>query len=113
MASVETADDPIAGAPGVVLRSRGPWRRAFTRFRRRWLSVAALAVLIVLFAAGAFAGRLAPYGFNEYNPAAATLPPTLAGHHWFGTDEIGRDLYSRTLWGIRSSAEVGLVVAAL
>ena len=35
------------------------------------------------------------------------------GHHFFGTDNIGRDYFSRVVWGIRTSEEVGLVVAAV
>ena len=39
--------------------------------------------------------------------------PTLKGHHFFGTDEIGRDYFSRVIYGIRTSEEVGVFVAVV
>jgi peptide/nickel transport system permease protein len=57
----------------------------------------------------------APYGGTvdpqELNPIARLRPPS--AEHWFGTDMLGRDLYSRTLYGSRISLFVGLCVAAL
>src|SRR5262249_9443558 len=57
----------------------------------------------------------APYGGTvdpqELNPIARLRPPSV--EHWFGTDMLGRDLYSRTLYGSRISLLVGLCVAAL
>jgi len=110
MGEVATAAE--TDARGRAVRSRGPWARAFARFRRQWLALVALGVLVIVFGAGALAAHLSPYPFSAYDPLAANLPPTLEGHHFFGTDQIGRDLFSRTLFGIRSSLLVGVAVAA-
>ncbi len=76
----------------------------------------ALVVLLLIFAAGALAHVIAPYGYNEINLKAAfagkALPPRLTGFHIFGTDEAGKDLFSQTLYGIETSVEVALAVAA-
>jgi peptide/nickel transport system permease protein len=73
----------------------------------------ALLTLVVVFAAGALASVLAPLGWNMID-LSATGPhqgPSLA--HPFGTDAIGRDMFVRTLYGIRTSEEVGLSAALL
>ena len=95
-------------------RSRGPWRRAFDRFRRRPLAVTAFTILVAIFVVGALASVLAPYSYTQLdlNPMHLNVSPTLAGHHFFGTDQLGRDNFSRVLWGIRNSVVISLSVAA-
>jgi peptide/nickel transport system permease protein len=113
--AVETAGaGPIRAPSPRPVRSRGPWRRAFDRFRRRKLAVTALAVLLLLFLVGALASVVAPYSYTQLdlNPAHLNVSPTFAGHHFFGTDQLGRDNFSRVLWGIRNSVVISLSVAA-
>jgi peptide/nickel transport system permease protein len=74
----------------------------------------ALAILIVIFLAGALSGPIAPYGYNEIKldeNFGTPQPPSLA--HVFGTDDAGKDLLSQTLYGIETSVKVALSVAAL
>ena len=75
--------------------------------------VGALAGLVfVLFVfCGLFADVLAPYGFNQISPIERLQPPS--AKHLFGTDNLGRDLFSRCLYGARISAIIGLSAAAL
>ncbi len=114
MSSAETTGEGLVGGETPSIRSRGPWARALRRFRRQPLAVAALVLLLVIFGAGALATKVAPYGYSGYNlDAIPPLAPTRKGNHFFGTDEIGRDTFSRTLYGIRTSAEVSLSVAVL
>ena len=54
---------------------------------------------------------LAPYEPNVVSLAERLLPPSPA--HWFGTDEMGRDILSRVIYGARVSLIIGLVVIAL
>jgi ABC-type dipeptide/oligopeptide/nickel transport system permease subunit len=71
-------------------------------------------VLVVIFAAGALSGLIAPYGYNEIQideNFGTPQPPSLA--HVFGTDDAGKDLLSQTMYGIRASAASALAVAAL
>ncbi|HEY1367161.1 MAG TPA: ABC transporter permease [Gaiellaceae bacterium] len=92
---------------------RSPASRAFRRFRRHRIGMAALVVLLLVLAAGALASWIAPYNFSVLDFGATNQGPTLAGHHFFGTDQLGRDTFSRTLYAVRSSAEVALAVSAL
>jgi peptide/nickel transport system permease protein len=75
--------------------------------------MAGLIGLLILFGAGIFANFIAPYSYEQLDLNNILSPPTLAGHHYFGTDEIGRDYFSRVIWGIRTSEEVGVLVAVL
>jgi peptide/nickel transport system permease protein len=68
-------------------------------------------ILLILLLAGVFASVLAPYGYNEISLAARLSPPSPA--HWFGTDNNGRDVLSRVIYGAQISLTVGLAGAAL
>jgi peptide/nickel transport system permease protein len=70
-------------------------------------------VLVIVFGAGIFANFIAPYSFSTIDLTNILSPPTSVAHHFFGTDEIGRDEFSRTIWGIRTSLEVGVFVAVV
>jgi peptide/nickel transport system permease protein len=69
------------------------------------------AIVLILLAVALFADRLAPHHFNETSLIDALQPPSRA--HWFGTDELGRDLYSRILYGAQVSMTVGLAATAI
>jgi peptide/nickel transport system permease protein len=73
----------------------------------------ALIVLTIIFLAALFADWVAPYPFDVPNVPDRSLPPTLEGFHIFGTDKIGRDYFSRTLYGTRTSMYVAFIVASL
>lgn len=112
--AAETAKPDAASE--LVVRSRGPWAQAFRRFRRQRLGVIALVALVVIFAAGALSGVIAPYEYNQIKLGehfGTPQPPSLAGYHFFGTDDAGKDLLSQTLYGIRTSVKVALSVAGL
>ncbi len=113
--AVERAGGGLRRTSRREVRSRGPWRRAFDRFRRHKLAVVALSILVVLFVVGALASVLAPYSYTQLDlvPSHLNVPPTFAAHHFFGTDQLGRDNFSRVLWGIRNSVLISLSVAAL
>lgn len=82
---------------------------ALYQLRRSPLTVAGLAVLAVICTAVVFAGWIAPYDPDQINVLQRLAAPSAA--HWFGTDEVGRDLFSRVLFGGRQSIGVGLFVA--
>ncbi|MFC1860535.1 ABC transporter permease [Chloroflexota bacterium] len=73
-------------------------------------TVGAIITLILLFC-GIFADLLAPYGMNQTNTSAVLLAPS--SRFWLGTDNIGRDLLSRVIFGARVSVIVGLSASAL
>ncbi len=78
--------------------------------RRRVIAVGA-AILLLILAAAAAAGWLAPYDPLALNVPERLRPPGRA--HLFGTDEFGRDIFSRVLFGARLSLLVGVLVTLL
>ena len=95
---------------------RSLWQDARARFFRNRAAVASLAVL-ALVAAFAFLGDLVTPWSNEeidwsmLGSVAEKGAPSLATGHWFGVDELGRDLFARTVQGTRISLMVGVVGA--
>jgi ABC-type dipeptide/oligopeptide/nickel transport system permease subunit len=98
---------------GLELQIRSQWSYARQRFLRHRLAMIGLFGLIVIFGCGAFANFVAPYSFDQIDLTNVLHPPTTTAHHFLGTDEIGRDYLSRIIYGIRTSEQVGLVVAAV
>jgi peptide/nickel transport system permease protein len=98
---------------GLELEARSQWSYARRRFFRHRLAMIGLAGLIIIFGAGILANWVAPYSFEQIDLLHVYNPPTTAGHHFFGTDEIGRDYLSRVIYGIRTSLEVGVFVAVV
>jgi peptide/nickel transport system permease protein len=82
---------------------------AWRRFRRHKLAMASLAVLLLIALATALAGVIAPYRFSEQHLDAVLEGP--GAKHLLGTDTLGRDEFSRLLYGGRVSLLVGLGVA--
>lgn len=68
-------------------------------------------IVLLLAAVALFADRVAPYGFNETSLLDALKPPSR--EHWFGTDELGRDVYSRVVHGAQVSMTIGLAATAI
>ncbi|MCH9674042.1 MAG: ABC transporter permease [Gammaproteobacteria bacterium] len=78
-------------------------------FRTQPLGMAGLFVVIVMISAGVFAPEIAPYDPEENDFGAMFSPPS--GSHWLGTDEFGRDIFSRIVWGARTAMFVGFTCA--
>jgi oligopeptide transport system permease protein len=87
------------------------WRDALRRFRRNKLALAALAVMLALFAMAIFADVLAPAPYDYSVLTEANQFPS--GRHLAGTDGVGRDFLSRLIYGARVSLIVGLSVQAI
>jgi ABC-type dipeptide/oligopeptide/nickel transport system permease subunit len=105
--------DATVAAEGLDLRARSQWSYARRRFFRHRLAMIGLLGLIIIFGVGTFANYVAPYHFDQIDLNNVLRGPTSIGHHWFGTDEIGRDYLSRVIYGIRTSEQVGLFVAVV
>src|SRR5258707_5422645 len=82
---------------------------AFTFSHRQPLGTFGLVVVVVAAIAGLSAEWIAPYSPTSNDFAAMTEPPSAA--HWLGTDQLGRDLLSRILFGARTAFLVGLTSA--
>jgi peptide/nickel transport system permease protein len=80
------------------------YHRAARRFLRQRLAVLGLAFLVLLILVAIFAPLVAPHDPDEVFWDAVRSPPSL--HYWFGTDEVGRDILSRLIYGARVSLQV-------
>ena len=100
--------DPLA-AIAKAPRSRGPLATATMRFVRNRAAFTGFVVLLLIVIACVAGPWLLPNGPIDSDWSAMSLPPTWQNVHWFGTDELGRDLLARTLQGGRVSLEVGLL----
>jgi peptide/nickel transport system permease protein len=89
-------------------RSRSPFVRKFLANKG---AVIGSAVLLLFIVAALLAPWIAPYDPLKANFLLVRKAPSLA--HWLGTDELGRDLFSRLLWGARSSLLAGGVSVAI
>ncbi|MDI7065584.1 ABC transporter permease, partial [Klebsiella pneumoniae] len=96
---------PIASAP----RSRGPLATAALRSARNRAAFSGFVILLLIVIACVAGPWFLPNNPIDSDWSAISLAPTLQNMHWFGTDELGRDLLARTLQGGRVSLEVGLL----
>jgi len=98
---------------GLEVEARSQWAYARKRFFRHRLAMGSFVILVVVLVAGAFANYVAPYRFDGLDLTNAGKGPTL--HHWhiFGTDLLGRDYFSRVLYGVRTSEKVAFLVAGV
>jgi peptide/nickel transport system permease protein len=104
------ASGQAAPAPGPAALDT-PARRALRQLARRPAAVFGAAVLLLVLVLALFAPWLAPYDPMATSWSAVRKAPSAA--HWFGTDEVGRDLMSRVIWGARASLSAGLVAVLI
>ena len=100
--------DPLAAIANAP-RSRGPLATAAARFVRNRAAFTGFVVLLLIVIACVAGPWFLPNNPIDSDWGAISLAPTLQNMHWFGTDELGRDLLARTLQGGRVSLEVGLL----
>jgi oligopeptide transport system permease protein len=110
-----TISQPVPGQIVQPRRSAGLWSDAFKRLRKNRLAVVGLALVILLLFAGLFGPILAPFPYDAqdltsvFAEGGGPLAPNTRGH-LLGTDQLGRDLFSRLLDGARISVTVAFVV---
>ena len=97
----------VMDATMAELQHESPSARAWRRLRRRKSAVFGLAVIVLFVLAAVFAPLIAPYDPTQQSWGAIRKAPSL--QHWFGTDESGRDLFSRVIFGARASLLAGVV----
>ena len=100
------AIDALAAEP-----EERPWRRGVRRLAKRKAALLGLAVVVFFVAIALAAPLVAPYDPLATSWALVRKPPSAA--HWFGTDEIGRDVLARVIWGARASLAAGLVSVSI
>ena len=109
-----TTTSPIGTVSEVGVSDVGvarPLRKdVWRRFRRNRLAMVGLFILATLVILAVFAPLIAPYSITE-RTSEFRQPPS--GDHWFGTDRIGRDVFSRVVYGARVSLKVGIAATAV
>lgn len=88
----------------VVREQRSFWNDAVRRFRGNWLAVAGSFIILLFIFAAIFGPMIAPYDFLEQNILTSLKGPS--AEHLLGTDDLGRDIFSRLLYGARTAALV-------
>lgn len=111
MASAPVVVGPERGAGLRNVAPAGPWRLAWRQLTRSKFALFGLGLLALLLLTAIFADLIAPYSPTAQNVALARRGPSAA--HWFGTDELGRDMLSRLIYGARISLSVAIVAQAL
>lgn len=83
------------------------WRR----LKKNKLAMIGLFMLISMILIAVFANVIAPYGYDDQNISKKNMFP--CKEHWFGTDNFGRDILSRVIYGARISLRVGLIAVGI
>jgi peptide/nickel transport system permease protein len=110
---MNAASDRLApGEDGLEVWSiESPRRRAWRRLRQRPAAVVALVIVVLIVSAALLAPLIAPHDPTQQTWTAVRQSPSWA--YWFGTDEVGRDVFSRVLYGARASLSAGVVSIAI
>ena len=87
------------------------WKDALNRFRKNKLAMVGLVILILLIFMAIFGPLISGYDYRTNDLANKNLPPS--AEHWFGTDELGRDVFTRTWEGARISIFIGIAAALI
>lgn len=109
---MSTRDWLLADSPNSRLQANaGRAYRVFTALLRNPLSVLGGLIILTLLITAAFAPWIAPYSPTGQNLSARLLPPS--AEYWMGTDELGRDIFSRVVWGSQITLTIVLLVALI
>lgn len=88
-------------------------RSGARRLRHNRVAVGAAGVIGALALLALFGPSLSPYAYDALDWRHLTAAPGLGASHWLGTDPLGRDLYVRTLYGLRLSLLIGVLASAV
>ncbi|WLD94708.1 ABC transporter permease [Alkalihalobacillus sp. AL-G] len=87
------------------------WQDVWMRFRKNKLAMSGVVLLFLLLIAAIIGPMLTPYDYRTTNLQGTNLPPS--AEHWFGTDNLGRDMFTRTWEGARISLFIGFSAAII
>ncbi len=109
----------ITAADDEQYSHKGHLNLALSRLMRKRIAVACMAALLILYAGGALANWISPYGYADQDYTAIRKPPSIVTDHgitgffteshFAGTDRIGRDVFTRVLWGVQNTMVLTLV----
>ncbi|MGC9665849.1 ABC transporter permease [Planosporangium sp. 12N6] len=108
--AAETAPVPVEDGP-TEQESLSRGRLVLRRFLRKRLAVAGLVALVLLFLLAFLGPYVSPWTYEQKDFEAFLSPPSAS--HWFGTDQIGSDLFAQTMRGMQKSLIIGLLAALI
>ncbi|KWX88676.1 diguanylate cyclase, partial [Paenibacillus riograndensis] len=91
--------------------SLSAWRDSWQRLRQNKMAMTAIGVLVLIILAALIGPLFSKYNYYSNDLLNSNKPPS--SEHWFGTDDLGRDIFVRTWYGARISLLVGLAAAAI
>ncbi len=94
-----------------VNKKQSQFKATWKRMSRNKFAMFGLAIILILIICAIFADIIAPYGYADQDLKRRFLPPSL--EHPFGTDNFGRDVFSRVIYGTRISLQVGFVAVGI
>ncbi|SHF54141.1 oligopeptide transport system permease protein [Caldanaerobius fijiensis DSM 17918] len=95
----------------IVRPSVSFWQDAFRRLRQNKMATISLFILAIIIMMAIIGPYLRPFSYDEQDYTAIFQPPNAV--HWFGTDNLGRDLFVRSWMGARVSLRIGFIAAVL
>ena len=95
------------------LRSVSLWSDAFARLRGNRMAMFGLVIIALLVLVAITGPVLAPYGYNDQRLIASEVNLGPGWPHLLGTDDLGRDVFSRILFGARTALAVGVIVVGI
>lgn len=102
---------PYVMNEAAAARARGLWADARRRLRANRTAGIALAVMLLVALLAVLAPLASPWHYDSLDWQHLAQPPGATAAHWFGTDRLGRDLFVRTLYGVRLSLLVGMLAS--
>ena len=90
-----------------VERSPSYWAISIRRLLRKKLGVACLTIILLMYGSGILAPLVTPYGFNDQDLSITKQGPSIS--HPFGTDRLGRDIFTRIIYGLRTTVIITVV----
>ena len=88
-------------------RSPSYWAISIRRLLRKKLGVACLTIILLMYGSGILAPLVTPYGFNDQDLSITKQGPSIS--HPFGTDRLGRDIFTRIIYGLRTTVIITIV----
>ncbi|WP_010096453.1 ABC transporter permease [Ornithinibacillus scapharcae] len=82
-----------------------PWKDSLRQLRRNRFAIAGIFIIVFFILIAIFAPLITSYPYDKIDPVNRLQPPS--GEHWFGTDDVGRDIFTRIAYGARISLQVG------
>ena len=111
MAEETRKNNPNAVEDIYMYKKQSQFVQAWDRLRKNKVAIAGLVILVILILGGIFAEQLAPYGYDDQDVMRRFTAP--CREFPFGTDNLGRCIYSRILYGARISLLIGFVATGM